>query len=403
MKKFHLELSDPVIVTQGEVGDQAWGHYQFPRFFLTKEGNICCSWEYSNDSIEYDGKNGYVISEDQGKSWRPLREDDTILPLVKMKNGKYFAGFRSRGAHPVDWFDNYTPGFTQHNRRVYFAEDIDCSPEDTEVYASEYDPETGETTEFKVTVNWPFMPLSEHAGLKAYPVTQVFALCDSTGHLYLRDDDDMYYVLYTKGFDSTAKTREEAVMKYNHYSSVYVFKSSDFGRTWDYLSQISIDDDSFSEKTRFEGFDEPMMAQMPDGSVVMLIRTGCDHPSYIARSTDKCRTWSKPAVFDDIGVLPQIKALGCGVTVATYGRPEMRVRATSDPAGLVWEDPITVPLITDPDNVDIYNRNVSCFYTRLLPLDDHTVLWTYTEFLHPNAEGQPVKTVLTRTITVVED
>jgi len=74
------------------------------------------------------------------------------------------------------------------------------------------------------------------------------------------------------------------------------------------------------------------------------MRTGCNHPSYIARSTDKCRTWSKPQRFDDIGVFPQILPLTCGVTLASYGRPRLKIRATSDPAGMHWEAPVELPL-----------------------------------------------------------
>ena len=142
------------------------------------------------------------------------------------------------------------------------------------------------------------------------------------------------------------------------------------------------------------------MDVMPDGSFVMLLRTGSTNPSYIVRSTDKCRTWTKPAVFDECGVLPQILSLPCGVTLAAYGRPDMRLRATSDPAGMQWEDPILV---------DLYGMKVedafyrSCFYTHFLPVDDNTALWIYTDFQYPNPDGEGVKTVLVREIKVVED
>ena len=136
-----------------------------------------------------------------------------------------------------------------------------------------------------------------------------------------------------------------------------------------------------------------MMEVMPDGSVVMLIRTGNPGPSYITRSTDNCKTWSETVKFDDVGVLPQIMTLGCGVTIASYGRPGLYVRATSDPAGLDWKEPLTLGLTTGQ----------SCCYTSMVPLDDYTALLVYTDHTYPNEKGERVRTVLVRTVTVVVD
>ena len=149
-----------------------------------------------------------------------------------------------------------------------------------------------------------------------------------------------------------------------------------------------------------EGFCEPMMEQMPDGSLVMLMRTGSFHTSYFVRSTDGGKTWSKPVKFDDFGVFPQIYTLPCGVTLAAYGRPKLRIRATADPSGLVWEEPITVPLSAPEET---WPFEISCFYTRFLPVDDTTVLWLYTDFQHPNEQSEPAKAVLIREVKVVKD
>ena len=51
-KAFHLEIGDPVVVTQGAVGDNAWGHYQFPGLAYTLDGNIVANWSYSGDTID---------------------------------------------------------------------------------------------------------------------------------------------------------------------------------------------------------------------------------------------------------------------------------------------------------------------------------------------------------------
>jgi hypothetical protein len=128
----------------------------------------------------------------------------------------------------------------------------------------------------------------------------------------------------------------------------------------------------------------------------MLIRTGSNHTSLIARSVDDCKTWTKPIPFDTIGVLPQILPLPCGVTLASYGRPEMRIRATADSTGQQWEDPITVEISSK-------GQWESCYYTKLLPLDDSSALFVYSDFQYPDADGNRVKAIVARKVHIVSE
>ncbi len=179
-----------------------------------------------------------------------------------------------------------------------------------------------------------------------------------------------------------------------------MFRSTDCARTWEYISQVQANEEMFTRSPSCEGPCEPMIRRMPDGSVVMLIRTGSDNPSFITRSTDGCRSWSKPQRFDDIGVLPQLIPLDCGVTLAAYGRPVLKLRATSDPCGMRWEDPTELPL-SAPDGTDKWSK--SCFYTGFLALNEREALLVYSDFQYPNADGIGVKTILVRRITAVID
>ena len=187
---------------------------------------------------------------------------------------------------------------------------------------------------------------------------------------------------------------------------VYIFESCDCGRTWNYLSQIPTSEEVVSCNPAAEGFCEPMMSRLPDGSISILLRTGSNNPSYIARSVDDCRTWSKPEIFDTNGVLPQILTLPSGVTIASYGRPILKLRATSDPSGVQWEDPIPIPLTElEPQEREMAwgKRQQSCFYTGLLPIGENTVLFVYSDFHYHNPDGKRVKSILVRKITVVID
>ena len=108
----------------------------------------------------------------------------------------------------------------------------------------------------------------------------------------------------------------------------------------------------------------------------------------MVRSSDEGRTWSKPVNFDKCGVLPQLRVLGCGVSLAGYGRPGVFLRASNDPSGLKWEAPIDL------------ETESSCCYTAILPLDDTHALFGYSDFRYPGPDGTLRKTILVRRVAV---
>ena len=401
--KFHLEVGDPILVHQGGVDETEWGYYQFPHIFYTKDGKIGVRWnERPDDCVKYKKKDcGEAISEDGGQTWRAKLPTDFEIKDYKMNNGCYFMGFVKQGVCEAEYLANYKPvtAIGREGGQLHFAEDI--AEYEEQIEAREYDPITNEYRIFPVKVNWPHMPLVERKpGKYLLPISYMFWLGNDTGAICL--NDELYYCTYCQGFDSSKESREDAIFPYCQYRSVYIFRSCDNGRTWDYFSQISIDEDVVrASKRGLEGFCEPMMEQMPDGSVVMLMRSGGRFgqslPCYLTRSTDGCKTWSKPVRFGEVGVLPHIMTLGCGVTLSSYGRPGLFMRATADPAGLEWNDPIEIPLCEG-------EGHLSCYYTRMIPLDDTTAMMVHTDFHYPQASGEGIgKAVLARKIKVVFD
>lgn len=111
---------------------------------------------------------------------------------------------------------------------------------------------------------------------------------------------------------------------------------------------------------------------------------------YSSRSTDNGRTWSKPVVFDDLGVWPQTLTLKNGVTLLAYGRPGLFVRAT---VGKDWGPRVE---IVKPGQL----MGDTCSYCSLLPIADDTALIAYSEFNIPGPDGTPRKTIRVRTISV---
>jgi hypothetical protein len=314
-----------------------------------------------------------------------------------MKNGNYFAGFRRVGVTRSNYLNKYTHAMEnpQNGAKCYFADDV-VEKDDKIVWGIEIDSKTGEERYFECKINWPFMPIHTIKQGEVFPTTTVFFLANEP---LTEIDGVLYAPLYSKGFNSDATNKNDAVPKY-FTNGVYIFSSKDGGLTWDYLSQVLVDDTSFNDNPAFEGFDEPYVAKMPDGSFVMLMRTGAGIPSYITRSTDNMKTWSKPQIFDDIGVLPHIQPLKCGVTLASYGRPILKVRATSDNSGMQWQDPIRIPLSCN-DVLSNWNSTISCFYTGMIAYSDNEALLVYSDFNCKNQQNETVKTILCRKITVV--
>jgi hypothetical protein len=145
-----------------------------------------------------------------------------------------------------------------------------------------------------------------------------------------------------------------------------------------------------------DGFTEPCVHFMPDGAMICFLRTTDGHgvgPLYWSRSADNGRTWSKPAVFDDLGVWPQTLTLKNGITLLAYGRPGLFVRATRDPGGREWGPRVE---IVKPGQF----MGDTCSYCSLLPLSDDTALIAYSEFNIPGPDGTPRKSIRVRTVKI---
>ena len=387
--RFALKVSDPVVVHQGaEYSKVGWGPDQFPGLGFTEKGDIMINWATGADSIEaYEESvaGGRMISSDGGKTWRAPASSDRATG-VKMSNGREYFRPDPKNAYPAPWIDKYEPVSKvtdgSYCPSILRAEGI---LEFKNTYLSkEYDPETRTENSFESTVNWPYMAVGcfDITGKKlVYPIECTMGIMGR----FISDGGSLLFCTYGHGFSA-----EDGTLPSPKHYNIYVFRSDDCGRTWDYLSQVLTPPDIDSLDGECEGFCEPMMTKAPDGSYVMLLRTGGYRPCYIVRSADGCRTWSEPVKFDKYGVLPNIVTLGCGVSLASYGRPGIYLRATDDPSALKWEDPVTV--IGEDVN--------SCCYTSLLPLNGSEALLAYSDFTVPDGEGTPRKSILVTRISV---
>lgn len=396
---FTLNISDPILVTHGDTYSQlGWGPYQFPNMYYTTDGSIICRWSNHSDQV-YGGTTFNIpssaVSDDGGLTWREKTNEDVISyeSRSQMSNGKYFAGFVGKDAYVFDGITKYRSLMSTHEgKNLYAASTI--KELDLTYYAREYDPKTGVTATFECKVNWPNQLISVYPGNIVHPPQREFAL--GNGLCDLAVGDKLYYCLYARGYDpDTGK-----IGKYSGYFSAFVFCSEDNARTWNLVSQVYLTDEVFAESKNhtgsLEGFGESKMSLMPDGSIVMLMRTGGNQPCYLVRSTDGCKTWSEPVKFDEVGVRPFIVTLGCGVSLASYGRDGLFLKATSDPSGLTWQEHIELTFNR------LGNSPKSCYYTYILPLSIDKALLVYTDFYY-TPTGSPAdagKSVLVRILTV---
>ena len=100
----------------------------------------------------------------------------------------------------------------------------------------------------------------------------------------------------------------------------FVVRSTDRGRTWNYLSTVAYD-----PSVGLESFCEPDLLKLPSGEILCFMRTGGSGgkhtPLTMNRSRDDGKTWSKPIPIADRGVWPNACRMQNGVLVVTYGRP----------------------------------------------------------------------------------
>ncbi len=122
------------------------------------------------------------------------------------------------------------------------------------------------------------------------------------------------------------------------YSRTYTCESTDGGKTWSYLTTIGYD------YLGSEGYNEGVMAALPDGRLIAMLRTGSmkdprcqDNPIMQTYSCDGGRTWSEPVRSSATGAFPDLVVLSDGTLAASYGRPGACILFSAD-LGKTWTD-----------------------------------------------------------------
>lgn len=388
-----LCISEPVLVAQGpDSRTSKWGSYQFPHISRLADGRFLCRFNSGADSeAAYGGEPTCSISDDEGKTWTPARYSEyNAINGMRLQNGDLIR-FATDPSVPLEGLKLPAPigPVTNLGMTAYNIDEVDESicPRGWILYRRKT--EDPQPVREVVKLNWPHMIVRSCRGVFVPPSTR--------GRLRMAPDGTLWMPhYYLAGTDP--ETGEYIPKLCN-----YLFKSTDYGKTWDLVTFLPYYPDEAQggiKLERYEGFGENDITFLPDGSMIRLIRTNTIGPCYYTRSEDGGKTWSNPTVFDKNGVWPCLLTLKCGVTLATYGRPGISLRATTDPAGKQWEDPIKLleasPKKTWTSLLDI----TTCAYTDLIALGDNVAGLVYSDFTQCDEEGVPHKCIMFRTITV---
>ena len=389
-KLVRIELSQPVTVAMAPPEVQGWGPYQFPGLSRLPDGRIQVTFHVEADSAKaYGLPPARAISADDGKTWALLPREaagsGTVLswgsPPLHLPNGDWLTvkQLRSRPAAALKLPDKPVGAARNSPTSLIPCYRVGDLPAECSAGWMLYRRPAGHSqwVEEQASVNMPGEVRGVTEGVLVFP--WFF-------EMFLAPDGAVWAVNHNNRI---------ADGRFQEQSAMMILRSTDGGRTYALWSEIPYAPDPIADPkaAKRDGFTEPTVRFMPDGSVFCLLRTSDGEgigPLYWARSTDNGKTWTRPAVFDELGVWPQMLTLKNGVTLAVYGRPGLYVRATADPAGLQWEKRVTV---VDP-------ATGTCSYAALLPLHDHTALVAYSNFNLRNANGQRCKGIQVREVTV---
>lgn len=100
----------------------------------------------------------------------------------------------------------------------------------------------------------------------------------------------------------------------------FVIVSADTGKSWSYRSSVAVPAPGKGDDS--EGFNEWTMAQLNDGRILAIIRTGHFTPPVVCTSKDAGKIWSSPVVIPELGPAmcdPCLIKLSDGRLALSYG------------------------------------------------------------------------------------
>ncbi len=433
-KRVYMKLTmgeERVIVRGIRPEEQIWGAYQFPRPYNLGDRLVVGVHVVDDDIKSFGEKNRWFESRDLGVTWREIDHtvstqcglllpngDRLYFPMesgVKLDNYKmtpqnlYTPGYdfskkAEEGTLPLPDGMTYWPGITI---RAYNADRLPDSLSKKEWLAMRIPAGSTEPVEERVPVDWPYLTRVVFSG-GGYE--NVLKPIFPRGTPKLGPDG----AIWVSAFSGEGHINPENG-QYSPYYSAELFRSEDFGRSFQRRGHMEYEADGHEYPYQSGGYSDSDFEFMPDGSIVWFFRTtwyaytGKEwDPMYMARSTDGGHTWSKPVKFAEVGILPRLCRLDCGVTLLCYARPGIYLQASEDDTGTRWSAPLEAMEATDRSHLANIKTGTptfhqwvgACHNPEIVPIDADSALLFYSDFYYPDEDGVKRKTILCRKITV---
>ena len=428
-----FNLGEEKVIVRGiRPEEQLWGAYQFPRPY--KVGNkIIVSVHVEQDTIKNFGNpQRWFESVDNGESWTEISPLEASKCGLLLNNGDriYFpseSGISLSEYVETPWYmrtpaydmnakapDNTLPlpnGFTiwldGTKINAYLAERMPGEYSKKEWTMIRIP--AGQDTQVveKVPIEWKSLTRVVYFGDK---YDKVLKPIFPRGNLKIGPDGAIWISAFSGEGHIDPETGE-----YSPYYSAELFRSDDNAKSFKQRSHMEYRADGADFPYQSGGFSDSDFEFMADGSIIWIFRsawamsTGIEWaPMYISRSTDLGYTWSKPKKFSNVGVLPRLCSLDCGVTLVCYGRPGIFVRGCDDGRGLSWSEPLEIMTPKDRSHLanvvskepSFHDWDGGCNNPEIIPIGKNSALIFYSDFYYPDDSGVKRKTILCRKITV---
>jgi len=428
-----LKMGEEHIIVQGiRPEEQLWGAYQFPRPYNLGDRLVVAVHVTDDDIKSFGETNRWFESKDHGVTWTEIDaavssecglllqngdriyfpmesgislKDYTFTPQSQLTPGYDFTQKATEGVMPIP--DGITCWMNGTVINAYNADRLPPSLCEKQWLAKRIPAGKKEPVTEMIPVDWPYLTRVVFTGQH---FDNILKPIFPRGNLKLGPDG----AVWVSAFSGEGHINPNTGL-YSPYYSAELFRSEDYGHSFQRRGHMEYEADGCNYPYQSGGFSDSDFEFMPDGSIVWFFRsawyasTGYEWaPMYMSRSIDNGYTWDKPVRFSNVGILPRLCKLECGVTLLCYARPGIFIQACENDSGTAWGTPLVA--MTPDDRSHLANIKVktptfhdwdgACNNPELIPLDENTALLFYSDFYYPDKNGVKHKTILCRKIIV---
>jgi len=376
-----VTLSEPIVVALSAPGEKRWGFHQFPTLSRLPDGRLLVTYNATADADSAYGHPGPAfVSADDGRTWTAWTADDPLLTvshsaISPVANGEFLCVPMS-------------PSLSVAREKLTLPGPVakyDAYGEVVQYRLSDLPPRVQEFVGRVPALRWLPQQRKWQREEIVWDTKDALVRCRKGEGVFCRPYIDnrlvqigkrLYYPSYHLSYplpDGTLPKHKES----------WCMVSDDNGRSWQRHGLIAHADQGDSMRA------EPSLVETASGELACLLRSTDQRqrPLWITHSRDGGRTWEPARNLFPFGVMPQTLRLGNDVVVATFGRPGVQFAVAEDREARNWSPTLSIAA-------------QSCGYTRLLALDQRSLLIAYSDFNWPMAEGKTGKAILVRRVEV---